>query len=219
VPGRSLSPLGEALLPGAASLVVAHPFAKLRLESCIVGALQVDSSAEAELVDCIVDANASVNPAYEGLAGGAGAPLRLSECTVIGKLHALAFEHVSNTILFATRATGDAWPAPVWAERTQQGCVRFSWLPADSIAPRRHRCLPDTDHPQVRPQFNALRYGRGAYLQLRASTPRVIREGADDEGEIGVMHALAQPQRESNLRVRLDECLRFGLHAGLFNVT
>jgi hypothetical protein len=47
----------------------------------------------------------------------------------------------------------------------------------------------------------------------------VIREGADDGGEMGVMHALFQPQRESNLRIRLDEYLRFGLHAGLFYVT
>jgi hypothetical protein len=36
---------------------------------------------------------------------------------------------------------------------------------------------------------------------------------------MGVMHALFQPQRETNLRIRLDEYLRFGLHAGLFYVT
>ena len=40
--------------------------------------------------------------------------------------------------------------------------------------------------------------------------------GADDGGEMGVLHALFQPQRETNLRVRLDEYLRFGLHAGFF---
>ena len=54
---------------------------------------------------------------------------------------------------------------------------------------------------------------------MRIATDEVIREGADDEGEIGVMHPLYQPQREANLRVRLDEYLRFGLHAGLFYVT
>jgi hypothetical protein len=42
---------------------------------------------------------------------------------------------------------------------------------------------------------------------------------AADGGEMGVMHALFQPQRETNLRIRLDEYLRFGLHAGLFYVT
>ena len=52
-----------------------------------------------------------------------------------------------------------------------------------------------------------------------APPTRSIREGADDGGEMGVMHALFQPQRETNLRIRLDEYLRFGLHAGMFYVT
>ena len=80
------------------AIVDGNPFAKVTIESCIVGALQVDSAAEAELVDCIVDANAATSPAYEGPAGSAGAPLRLSECTVIGKLHALALEQVSSSM-------------------------------------------------------------------------------------------------------------------------
>jgi len=91
--------------------------------------------------------------------------------------------------------------------------------PADSIAPRRHRCLPSAALPRVQPQFSALRYGLPAYMQLRGTTPLAIRTGADDEGEIGVMHALMQPQREANLQLRLAEYLRFGLAAGLFHVT
>lgn len=219
VPGGALTPLGDPALPGTASLVIEHPFARLTLEACIVGAVQIAPAAQAEFSDCIVDANASVNPAFEGPGGTAGAPLTMDGCTVIGKVRAEVLQHVSNCILLAASATGDTWPAPVWASRTQEGCVRFTWLPANAIAPRRHRCLPSAEHPQVRPQFNALRYGQPAYMQLRASTPVVIRQGADDEGEMGVMHALAQPQRESNLRVRLDEYLRFGLRAGIFYAT
>jgi hypothetical protein len=33
------------------------------------------------------------------------------------------------------------------------------------------------------------------------------------------MHALAQPQREANLAIRLDEYLRLGLAAGHFYAT
>ena len=33
------------------------------------------------------------------------------------------------------------------------------------------------------------------------------------------MHPLAQPQREANLFIRLDEYLRFGLAAGIFYAT
>ncbi len=219
VPGRALSEQGDPLQPGAVSLSVAHPFATVTLESCTVGALQVATDAQAALTDCVVDANASTGVAYEGQAGSAGAALQLQRCTVVGKVHAQVLRLVSNSIVLAARSPGDTWPAPVRAARTQEGCVRFSWLPLDAIAPRRHRCLPDADRPQVRPQFNALRYSQPAYMQLRASTPQPVSEGADDEGEMGVMHGLAQPQRLSNLQVRLDEYLRFGLQAGVFNAT
>jgi hypothetical protein len=36
---------------------------------------------------------------------------------------------------------------------------------------------------------------------------------------MGALHALHQPQRETNLRERLDEYLRFGLEAGVFFAT
>ncbi len=104
-------------------------------------------------------------------------------------------------------------------QRRQQGCVRFSWLPAGAVTPRRHRCVSDDSDSALRPQFTSRRYGDAAYLQLAAVTPLAIRHGADDEGEIGLMHPLAQPQREANLRIRLDEYLRFGLAAGLFYAT
>jgi hypothetical protein len=76
--------------------------------------------------------------------------------------------------------------------------------------------VPDAAHPDALPQFTSLRYGDPGYGQLRVATDVAIRRGADDEGEIGVLHALFQPQRETNLRIRLDEYLRFGLHAGVF---
>jgi hypothetical protein len=43
-----------------------------------------------------------------------------------------------------------------------------------------------------------------------------VRRGADDESEMGAFHHLFQPQRETNVRIRLDEYLRFGLEAGVF---
>ena len=33
---------------------------------------------------------------------------------------------------------------------------------------------------------------------------------------MGAYHLLFQPQREANLRIRLEEYLRFGLEAGVF---
>jgi hypothetical protein len=71
----------------------------------------------------------------------------------------------------------------------------------------------------VLPHFTSLRYGDPGYIQLRAATDAAIRQGADDESEMGVLHALFQPQREANLRIRLEEYLRFGLRAGVFYAT
>ena len=71
----------------------------------------------------------------------------------------------------------------------------------------------------MRPQFTSLRFGDPGYGQLSLRCAEAIRRGADDEAEMGVFHDLFQPQRETNLRVRLDEYLRFGLEAGIFYVT
>ncbi len=69
---------------------------------------------------------------------------------------------------------------------------------------------------RVKPQFTSLRYGDPGYAQLSRHCAIEIREGADNESEMGVFNDLLQPQRETDLRVRLDEYLRVGLEAGVF---
>jgi hypothetical protein len=220
VPGLRLNPDGSASSPGAPSLSVAHPFAAVTLEHCIVGPMQIDTDAQVHLTDCIVDAGSPEGVAFEGtVAGRAGAEMTIEESTVIGKMHVRLMTRGSDTIFFARLAAGDPWKAPIWVDRKQDGCVRFSFVPPGSLVPRRFRCQPDDRHPDVLPHFTSLRYGDPGYAQLRQATDEAIRHGAHDEGEMGVMHRLFQPQRETNLRIRLDEYLRFGLHAGTFYVT
>jgi hypothetical protein len=219
VPGLNLNPDGSAVSPGAPSLVIQHPFAKVTLERCITGPILIDSHAEITMVDCIVDAGDPQGVAYAAdAAGGPGGKLTVRECTVVGKVHARLIELASNSIFFARlgAAPGETWNAPVIAERRQEGCMRFCFVPTGSITPRRFRCIPDRAHPDAVPHFTSLRYGDPAYGQLRRVTDLAIRAGADDGGEMSVLHAIFQPQRETNLRVRLDEYLRFGLHAGFF---
>ena len=222
VPGLTLNVNGDALSPGATSIEVADAAATVRLEQCIVGALRIEGDARIELVDCIVDAGAEDAVAYTSTAPDLpGGELSLTDCTVIGKVHPKRLTLASNTLFFARLGVspGETWRAPLWVERKQEGCVRFCWVPPGAVTPARFHCLPDAAHPDVLPHFTSLRYADPGYAQLRSATAPVIREGADDEGEIGVMHKLHQPQREANLRIRLDEYLRFGLHAGLFHVT
>jgi hypothetical protein len=212
VPGLARNADGSPVSPGAPSLVVEHPFTDVRLERCITGALRAVAEADVtlRLDDCIVDAAGEGATAYAGvLADARGAEITLQDCTVIGVLDTELLRLGSNCI----------FTAPVHAGRRQEGCLRFSFVPTGSVTPRRFRCLPDAAHPDARPQFTSLRYGHPGYCQLRSATEPALREGADDGGEMGVMHALHQPQRETNLRIRLDEYLRFGLRAGLFYAT
>lgn len=200
-------------------LVVSHPFAKVELERCISAPLHIVAGAEVSLNGCVVDASAQSLIAFRGPGADALAPggaLTLESCTVIGKVHARQLTLASDCLFVAAlTAGGDAWKAPLWAERRQQGCVRFSWVPPNSRTPRRYHCHPAEGDQETRPHFTSLRYGDPGYCQLRQSTSDKIRRGAHDESEMGVLHDLYQPQREINLRVRLEEYLRFGLEAGL----
>ena len=57
------------------------------------------------------------------------------------------------------------------------------------------------------------------YGQLGAGCPTEITTGAEDGAEMGAFNGLRQPQRETNLRIRLDEYLPFGLHPALIYMT
>ena len=122
--------------------------------------------------------------------------------------------------------------APLRVARLQQGCVRFSFVPAGSKAPRRFRCQPETAlagvtdaaaqaelRARIVPVFTASVYGDPAYAQLADTAPLELREGAEDGSEMGGWSFLKQAPRERNLRASLDEYLRFGLEAGIFFVT
>ena len=216
--------LGHCTLVPAStpSLVVDHAFAAVDATRCVLGALHVvegAASAPVSLVDCIVDATSASGAAYRGPSAdlAPGRTISIVNSTVVGKVHATEIALASNTLFVgALAASGETWKAPVWADRRQAGCIRFSYVPPGSRTPRRFHCQPPDGGPDVRPYFASLRFGDPAYAMLRAATPDAIRRGADDESEMGVFHDLFQPQRETNLRVRFDEYLRFGLEAGIF---
>jgi hypothetical protein len=223
VPGLTLNTDGTYASPGAPSIIVEHPFTTILLERCITGPLRIAaaSGVTVELQDSIVDAGSPESVAYGGETDDRpGAEIILRECTIVGRLFARMVRLASNCIFFARLPDGSPpAAAPIHVQRRQEGCLRFCFVPSGSIVPRRHRCQPEANTRGILPHFTSLRYGDPGYCQLRNATPTQIRHGADDEGEMGVMHALFQPQRETNLRIRLDEYLRFGLRAGLIYET
>jgi hypothetical protein len=232
VPGYTRKPNGDPRLPGRASLIVLHPFAEVKLEHCVVGPIVAVEGVEVDASDSVIDASGETEVAYCGRDGAGtvtnagdretgdglepGGHLTLDSCTVVGKVHAQRLD-VSDSILMARLGDPDPWPAPVWAERRQVGCMRFTFVPPGSRTPRRFHCAGAD--PAHRPSHTSLRYGDPGYMQLRRSTHPAVRTGANDEGSMGVTHELHEPQRETNLRIRLDEFLRYGLEAGIFYAT
>jgi hypothetical protein len=217
VPGGTLTSDGQPVSPNQPSLLAEIPDLAISLQRCISGGLRVDEGAKVKLTDCIIDACNSTGVAYAAIDGaGAGADFTCEASTVIGKVHAKRMPLVSNSILHAELVPGDSWPAPVVTVRRQEGCLRFSYVPAGARVPRQFHCVPDQDTPDATVQFVARRYGHPAYAQLWNGCSAALLSGADDEGQMGAFHHVHQPQRETNLRVRLQEYLRVGLEAGIF---
>ena len=194
------------------SLIVDLPDAAIEIDHCITGALRVHERSNVSITDSIVDATNEAAVAFAAANGtDTGGTLQIADSTVVGIIHTLELKLASNSIFMSD----------VRSEKKQSGCVRFCYLPLTSVAPRRYRCQPEngSDALRVRPQFTSLAYADPGYGQLALRTAPQIRTGADDEAEMGAFHELYEPQREANLRIRLDEYLRFGLEAGPFYVT
>ena len=222
VPGSTLKSDGSAAQPGAPSLIVETKGTRVELDHCVVGALRIAAECQVSLSHCVVDAGDPASVAFAAVDGNAaGGALQATDCTLVGRVHSAMIGAASNCIFHAraSLAGGAAppWPAPVWSERRQEGCLRFSYLPLDSIVPRRYRCQPATaaDASRVVPLFDSLRYGDPSYCQLARRSAIEIRTGAEDGAEMGVHHEQMAQQRESNLRLRLAEYLRVGLDGGL----
>lgn len=221
VPGLGLDVDGDPTAPGEPSLVVERAGVAVELDHAIVGALRIDPGATVTAADTIIDANDAEAVGFVAPDDASpGGELSLDACTVIGRVNARAIGLISNSLLLARRPAGDPLPG-VYAVQRQTGCVRFSFLPFDSLTPRRFRCQPASPDGEsnVAPGFTSLRYGVAGYCQLSRATVDAIWRGADDEAEMGAFHSLFSAQRESNLQARLREYLRVGLAAGIFYET
>ena len=244
VPGIALSNDGSPVQPAAPSLTVELPDVAVEIDHCIVGGLRIAPGASVSINDSILDATDETGVAYAALDGAApGGTLQALDCTVIGKVHTVLLDYASNVIFLSRLASGDSWTEPVRSDRRQTGCVRFSFVPLGAVVPRRYRCQPELEvadriaarerdgtklttlqKAQIEaavvaalvPRLTSRRYGEPGYCELAVRCPRQIKEGADDEAGMGAFHKLYEPQRGTNLRVRLDEFLRFGLEAGIF---
>ncbi len=162
--------------------------------------------ADATTVDELGLFTAAAAIAGDAAGSTPGPPAKLDQVTVLGRINVRQLD--ASNCIFDQR---------LLVQRRQTGCVRFSYVAPGSMTPRRFHCQPES--PATEPAFTSRHYGDAAYAQLSLGCAAEIRTGADDGAEMGAFHFLMQPQRETNLRVRLDEYLPFGLQAGLIFVT
>ena len=215
VPGWSVDADGAPQFPAAPALAAEAAGVTVNVKKSILGAVRAGEFVTVSASDSIIDATDPANVAFadfDDVSGGG--TLTLDGCTVVGKVHAVLLRLVSNSIVWAGRLAGDTWTTGLIADRRQEGCVRFSFLPAGAKTPRRFQCI-ERRIAGPQPIFFALRYGRPGYLKLLTSTPNVVRRGADDGGEMGAYHFVLAPLRETDLKVRMEEYMPVGLEFGI----
>jgi hypothetical protein len=246
IPGRQLDENGKPI-SASPSIVVApldvtgapiNTELKIEIAYSILGGMAVPENATGIWVlDSIVD-GAGTDAIHAPAAApptAHAAPLTAERSTFFGQVRVQAL-HASEAIFTSLVDT----------QRVQDGCVRFSYVVPGSHAPRRYRCQPDLEveeeiadalkrNPSLTvveqneitssvqnwlvPSFTAHNYGSPFYAQLHLGCPVQIRTGAEDGSEMGVLSQVKQAQRESNLKIRLQEYLPFGLEGGIVYVT
>jgi hypothetical protein len=232
VPGRMLNEDGSPRFPDRDSIHVAtdggphSPEVGLRWSIC--GSLRLPASTRHLTIrDSIVQALPVSGVMRNAIAAAdvadfPGPTATIERATVFGPVHLRELALGSESIF--THA--------LTVQRRQSGCIRFCSIADGSVTPRRFHCQPDlaldgiADAAEVArirarltPTFSSIQYGDPGYAQLRADTALAIRTGAENGAEMGASEHLMQPQRETNLRTRLDEYLPFGLEAALIYVT
>src|SRR4029078_3317288 len=108
---------------------------QLRMEAAfsILGQLLIPEDVEGIwLLDCLVQGIGSAPVALSDASGAFAAPLVIERSTVIGTAQVKSLQ-----------ASESIFTAIVTAQRTQQGCFRFSYLPLGSVTPPRYRCQSD----------------------------------------------------------------------------
>jgi hypothetical protein len=238
VPGWGMDCNCEPVRPTEPSLELDEAPNCVRIEHSIIGAIQVNRD-EVREDPCLIYISDSILDATSPKSIALGAPeklcafsiLDIRRCTVFGQVQTHAITLAENCIFMGV----------IQDCRRQQGCMRFCYVTSGSRTPKRFECQPDLvekaiiaqaqqDNPslsnairnallqqaraRVEPEFNSMRYGKPTYCQLSDHCAPEITTGADDESEMGAFHDLYQPQREANLRARLDEYTPADMNAG-----
>ncbi len=181
---------------------------QLYVDRCILGNVLIASAAEiAHFADTVVAGNIA----------GPRAEVTLNSVTVAGRTEVEVIN--ASATLFIDRLN---------PTRLQKGCVRFSYFPSNSRAPRAYRCQPElaiknrtteteaSIRARMMPSFASTVYGHPGYMQPSVSCATEILTGAENGDAMGATNLVRHSLREANLRFAIEEYLRAGMEAGIF---
>ncbi|HSI69377.1 MAG TPA: hypothetical protein VK941_04030 [Gillisia sp.] len=179
----------------------------LQIQYSVIAGIETVADCVLTIENSVVDVIDQNEKAITG-AENELAKLTILNSTILGLIEVKEVGLIENSILVSA----------INVVFLQSGCVRFSYLPSGSVTPGKYNCYPgETSNESVlAPYFKSTTYGNAAYFQNHQLADKIFLEGADDGSELGAYHNLFQPQKESNLKTRLSEYLRFGMEAGIF---
>ena len=217
-----------SLLAAGPSITVAGPSTRLRVNIAfsVLGEIRIDDNMDQlQILDSLVLSEGGL---AVSVTQGNGPDLCSERCTFLG-----------DVTVRSVSATACMFADGIFASRTQEGCVRYSYVPPKlSRTPRRFACQPELAVREAleasvgltpleladlanrvavhtRPQFVSELFGNASCAQLDPDTSPAITTGAPDGSEIGVYSHVKQAQRLENLRRRLDEYVPAGIQAGI----
>ena len=245
VPGRSVEQEAAGAPSGPSLVVAAAPARntelKIEIAFSIVGTLRIPAHVHRlSVLDSIVDGH-QLGVAVSGFTDKlSGPPAHIERSTLLGTCRFLKLPLASESIFTGVVRVEEQHQGCVRCSFVPRGSKtpqQYLCQPAREIAlemeqkkaeaKRSGTTLPAGWDAAIRaeviewlvPSFQTDKYGRPEYAQLRRTCPVQIRTGAADGSEMGAFCVLKQPQRESNLRIRLDEYLPVGIEAGVIYVT
>lgn len=177
-------------------IVLRSPTARLVIEQSIVGdirAIDDETRQEPSLVtiaDSIVGSNGREDAIGSPDAPSAFVDLSVARSTIFGRVRVHGVTLVENAIFVRELAV----------RRRERGCVRFSYLAPQSLAPKRFACVS-----KPAPVFMSRSFATPGYARLGRSCPLAIVTGGESRGEMGAFSSSRNTQKAANLEARLAE--------------
>lgn len=187
-------------------LVVDGNVDQLCIENSIMGPVSIlKGTGEVEnlsVCDSIIQSTVLNVPALEMDGGKAS----ICRATILG---ALTTDHLEASEIIVTGLCT--------VSDTQDGCLRFSAVPALSRAPRPYECL--LFDGSAASWFKSTSFGDASFAQLSEVAPTQVLQGGEDGYEMGAFSSLLNPFRLHDLQIKVQEYMPFGLIPLFINQT